>query len=64
MGKLITTAVTSLDGYVADTDGEFDWSVPDEEVHAFVNDLERPIWTYLYGRGMYEVMHGPNPDES
>ncbi len=56
MGKLITTAITSLDGYVADTDGNFDWSVPDEEVHAFVNDLERPIGTYLYGRRMYEVM--------
>lgn len=56
MGKLITTAITSLDGYVADTDGKFDWSVPDEEVHAFVNDLERPIGTYLYGRRMYEVM--------
>jgi len=63
MGKLITTAITSLDGYVADTDGKFDWSVPDEEVHVFVNDLERPIGTYLYGRRMYEVMHGPNPDE-
>jgi len=56
MGKLITTAITSLDGYVADTDGNFDWSVPDDEVHAFVNDLERPIATYLYGRRMYEVM--------
>ena len=56
MGKLITTAITSLDGYVADTDGKFDWSVPDEEVHVFVNDLERPIGTYLYGRRMYEVM--------
>ncbi len=56
MGKLISTAITSLDGYVADTDGNFDWSVPDEEVHAFVNDLERPVGTYLYGRRMYEVM--------
>jgi len=50
------TAVTSLDGYVADEDGNFDWAAPDEEVHTFVNDLERPVGTYLYGRRMYEVM--------
>jgi dihydrofolate reductase len=56
MAKLIYAAIASLDGYVADQDGGFDWSVPDEEVHAFVNDLERPIGTYLYGRRMYEVM--------
>jgi len=56
MGKLIYSAITSLDGYVADEDGNFDWSAPDEEVHAFVNDLERPVGTYLYGRRMYEVM--------
>ena len=56
MAKLIYSAITSLDGYVADQDGNFDWSVPDEEVHAFVNDLERPVGTYLYGRRMYEVM--------
>ena len=56
MAKLIYSAITSLDGYVADKDGNFDWSVPDEEVHTFVNDLERPIGTYLYGRRMYEVM--------
>jgi dihydrofolate reductase len=46
----------SLDGYVADAHGNFDWSVPDDEVHAFVNDLERPIGTYLYGRRLYDVM--------
>jgi dihydrofolate reductase len=56
MAKLIYTGITSLDGYVADKDGAFDWSQPDEEVHAFVNELERPIGTYLYGRRMYEVM--------
>jgi dihydrofolate reductase len=56
MGKLLYSAITSLDGYVADTDGNFDWSAPDEEVHAFVNELERPVGTYLYGRRMYEVM--------
>ncbi len=56
MAKLIYSAITSLDGYVADEDGKFDWAEPDEEVHRFVNDLERPVGTYLYGRRMYEVM--------
>ena len=56
MAKLIYSAITSLDGYVADEDGRFDWAAPDAEVHRFVNDLERPIGTYLYGRRMYEVM--------
>jgi dihydrofolate reductase len=56
MARLIYTTLTSLDGYVADEDGNFDWSAPDEEVHAFVNDLERPIGTYLFGRRLYEVM--------
>jgi dihydrofolate reductase len=56
MAKLIYSAITSLDGYVADEHGNFDWSMPDEEVHAFVNDLERPVGTHLYGRRMYEVM--------
>jgi dihydrofolate reductase len=56
MGKLIYSAITSLDGYVADEDGNFAWGKPDVEVHTFVNDLERPIGTYLYGRRMYEVM--------
>jgi dihydrofolate reductase len=58
MAKLIYSAITSLDGYVADVDGNFDWAVPDEEVHTFINDLERPVGTYLYGRRMYEVMVG------
>jgi dihydrofolate reductase len=56
MAKLVYSAITSLDGYVADENGNFDWAAPDEEVHTFVNDLERPIGTYLYGRRMYEVM--------
>jgi dihydrofolate reductase len=69
MGKLIYVAITSLDGYVADEDGNFDWAAPDEEVHTFVNDLERSLGTYLYGRRMYEVMaaweHQENlPDQS
>jgi dihydrofolate reductase len=56
MAKLIYSAITSLDGYVADEDGNFDWAAPDEEVHSFVNDLERPIGTYLFGRRMYDVL--------
>jgi len=56
MAKLIYSAIASLDGYVADEDGNFDWAAPDEEVHSFVNELERPVGTYLYGRRMYEVM--------
>lgn len=58
MARLIYSAITSLDGYVADEDGNFDWAAPDDEVHAFINDLDRPIGTYLYGRRMYEVMVG------
>jgi len=53
---LIYSAIASLDGYIEDTEGRFDWAEPDEEVHAFVNDLERPVGTYLYGRRMYETM--------
>ena len=56
MAKLIYSAITSLDGYVEDGEGKFDWARPDDELHAFVNDLERPIGTYLYGRRMYETM--------
>jgi dihydrofolate reductase len=56
MAKLIYSAISSLDGFVADEDGNFDWAEPDEEVHTFINDLERPIGTYLYGRRMYEMM--------
>ena len=56
MARLIYSAITSLDGYIEDAEGTFDWAEPDEEVHAFVNDLERPVGTYLYGRRMYETM--------
>src|SRR5437660_2735630 len=68
MARLIYSVIASLDGYVADADGRFDWAEPDEGVHSFVNDLERPIGTYLYGRRMYETMVfwenvGPEADE-
>jgi dihydrofolate reductase len=68
VGKLIYAAIASLDGYVEDETGRFDWAAPDEELHAFVNDLERPLGTYLYGRRMYETMAfwetaGTGPDE-
>ncbi len=53
---LIYSAIASLDGYVEDEEGKFDWAAPDEDVHAFVNDLERSVGTYLYGRRMYETM--------
>ncbi len=56
MAALTYLTIMSLDGYVADEHGNFDWGVPDEEVHTFINNLARPVGTYLYGRGMYEVM--------
>ena len=56
MARLIYSAIASLDGYTEDECGNFDWAAPDEEVHAFVNELERQIGTYLYGRRMYETM--------
>jgi dihydrofolate reductase len=56
MARLIYSAIASLDGYVQDEHGKFDWVAPDEEVHAFVNDLERSVGTHLYGRRMYETM--------
>jgi len=62
MAKLIYSAIASLDGYIEDVDGRFDWAVPDEEVHAFINDLDRPVGTYLYGRRMYETMVGWETD--
>lgn len=62
MANLIYSAIASLDGYIEDTDGKFDWAVPDEEVHSFINDLERAVGTYLYGRRMYETMMGWETD--
>jgi dihydrofolate reductase len=56
MGTLIYTGITSLDGYINDAHGNFDWAAPSDEVHAFVNDLERGVGTYLYGRRMYDTM--------
>jgi dihydrofolate reductase len=56
MGRLQYTVICSLDGFTADADGQFDWAAPDEELHAFVNDLERPVGTHLYGRRMYATL--------
>jgi dihydrofolate reductase len=56
VAKLIYSAIASLDGYVEDSHGRFEWGEPDEEVHSFLNDLERSVGTYLYGRRMYETM--------
>jgi dihydrofolate reductase len=62
MASLIYSAIASLDGYIQDVDGNFDWAMPDEEVHAFINDLDRPLGTNLYGRRMYETMAGWETD--
>lgn len=64
MAKMIYVAIASLDGYIEDESGKFDWAVPDEEVHAFINNLERSVGTYLYGRRMYETMIGWETDHS
>lgn len=56
MAQLIYSAISSLDGFIEDRDGNFDWAMPDEEVHRFINNLERNAGTYLYGRRMYEIM--------
>jgi dihydrofolate reductase len=64
VGRLIYSAITSLDGYIEDAQGRFDWAAPDDDVHAFVNELERRVGTYLYGRRMYETMvYWENPPE-
>ena len=64
MARLIYSNISSLDGYIADQDGKFDWGEPDEEVHTFLNDLERQVGTYLYGRRLYEVMAAWEKPES
>jgi dihydrofolate reductase len=64
VARLIYSAIGSLDGYIEDKDGRFAWAEPDEAVHAFVNELERPVGTYLYGRRMYETMIGWGTDPS
>jgi dihydrofolate reductase len=63
MARLTYSMLTSLDGYVADATGNFDWAEPDEEVHAFINDLSRPIGTMLLGRRMYDVLEAWESDE-
>jgi dihydrofolate reductase len=64
MAKLIYSAIASLDGYIEDQDGRFGWAVPDGEVHGFINDLQRPVGTYLYGRRMYETMSSWETDHT
>jgi dihydrofolate reductase len=69
MNRLVFTANTSADGFINDASGSFDWTAPESEVHAFINDIERPIATYLYGRRLWEVMRfwetgGDGPDDS
>jgi len=64
MGELIYSAILSLDGYIEDEDGKFDWAAPNEEVHSFVNDLHRGVGTYLFGRRTYETMAGWETDPS
>ena len=69
MARLLYMAITSLDGYVADEKGSYDWAMPDDEVFGFVNDFERPVGTYLYGRRLYQEMTGwetahANPGQS
>jgi dihydrofolate reductase len=64
MAKLIYSAITSADGYVEDAAGGFGWAAPDEELLGLVNDLERPVGTYLYGRRMYETMRYWESDDT
>ncbi|MBV8445609.1 MAG: dihydrofolate reductase family protein [Candidatus Dormibacteraeota bacterium] len=67
MADLIYTTNVSLDGYIEDSDGRFDWGEPDEEVHSFIRELEAPAGTYLYGRRLYETMRSwetMEPDEA
>ncbi|MGH2973295.1 MAG: dihydrofolate reductase family protein [Solirubrobacterales bacterium] len=62
MARLIYSFIASLDGYIEDADGRFDWAAPSEEAHAFINELEAPVGTYLYGRRMYQTMVGWETD--
>jgi dihydrofolate reductase len=62
VAKLTYFSIASLDGYIEDEDGNFDWAMPSEEVHTFINNLSRPAGTYLYGRRMYETMIGWETD--
>src|SRR3954452_15938003 len=64
MAKLIYAAIASLDGYIEDGSGKYDWAEPDEEVHAFINDCERSVGTYLYGRRLYKEMIGWETDHT
>lgn len=69
MARLIYGAIASLDGYVEDAEGKFDWAVPDAELHAYINEQERGVGTYLYGRRLYETMrywedNGDGPGDS
>jgi dihydrofolate reductase len=64
MAELIYSAISSLDGYIEDKRGKFDWAEPDDEVHRFVNELERAAGTYRYGRRMYQTMAGWEVDPS
>lgn len=69
MGQLVYTGIGSLDGFIADAQGEFDWSAPSEEVHAFINERDRAVVAELYGRRLYEVLkvwetYGTEPDAS
>jgi dihydrofolate reductase len=56
MAKLTYSAIASADGYIEDAAGSFDWGAPDDELFCFINELERPVGTYLYGRRMYQTM--------
>lgn len=67
MGRLIYASIGSLDGFIADREGNFEWSAPDEEVHTYLNERDRAVTTELYGRRLYEVMkvwetYGQSPD--
>jgi dihydrofolate reductase len=62
MAHLIYSAITSLDGYIEDRAGKFDWAMPDDEVHSYINNLERAAGTHLYGRRLYETMMGWETD--